>query len=281
MTVAFLDHHLDNWHAKVFLGLLRERGHDVVAFETDPLDGDWCAANGVRRADGVDEAVEAADAVMLLAPDDIDAHLELALAAVPSGKPLWIDKQVAPTVDETLRILRAAEYHSTPITAGSSLRHAVELEDALNSPLPSGGEGSGVRGTIVEGLFTGYGTWPRYGVHTVAMALRAMGGGVRRLINVGTPTMPTVILEWAGDRRATLVVAEGEGASAAFPWRFALRRGGGFVHGQVADFAGFYVRQCEAILADFASRASHDRAEMLDTVRILEAAPTAQTWIDL
>lgn len=301
MTIAFLDHHLDNWHAKVFLGLLRERGHDVVAFETDPLEGDWCAANGVRRAESVDEAVEASDAVMLLAPDDIEAHLELALAAIPSGKPLWIDKLLAPTVEESLRILRAAEYHSTPITAGSTLRHAVELEEALDS-LPLGRGRGGVEsvatvgstltlpsapgeepglGVVEEGFFTGYGTWSRYGVHTVAMALRAMGGGVRRLINVGTPTMPTVALEWAHGRRATLVVAEGEGANAAFPWRFALRRDGGYVHGQVSDFAGFYVRQLEAVLADFGSRASHDREEMLDTVRILEITPTTSAWTEL
>ena len=272
MTVAFLDHHLDNWHAKVFLGLLRERGHDVVAFETDPLGGDWCAANGVRRLESVDEAVDAADAVMLLAPDDIEAHLDLALVAIPAGKPLWIDKLVAPTAEEALRIVRMAEYHSTPVTSGSSLRHAVELEAALES-LAAGG--------VEEAFFSGYGAWGRYGVHTVAMALRAIGGGVRRLVNVGTPSMPTVVLEWADGRRATLVVADGKGASAAFPWRFALRRGGEYVHGTVSDFAGFYRRQLEAVLADFESRASHDRDEMLDTVKVLQAAPFAAEWTEI
>ncbi len=270
MTVAFLDHHLDNWHAKVFLGMLRERGHEVVAFETDPLEGDWCAANDVRRAVSVDEVVGASDAVMLLAPDDIAAHLDLALAAIPSGKPLWIDKLVATTTDEALRIVRAAEYHSTPITAGSSLRHAVELEDVLASLT-----------SVEEGFFSGYGTWDRYGVHTVAMALRAMGGGVKRLVNVGTPAMPTVALEWADGRRATLVVADGTQASAAFPWRFALRHGGAYVHGTVTDFAGFYRRQLEAIVVDFESRASHDREEILDTVKILQATPFASEWTEL
>ena len=279
MTLAFLDHHLDNWHAKVFLGLLRARGHEVVAYETDPIEGDWCAANGVRRAATVDEAVEAADGVMLLAPDDLEAHLELALAAIPTGKPLWIDKQVAPTVEETLRVLRAAEYHATPVTSGSSLRHAAELEETLAS-LPLG-RGRGGVPEIEEGFFSGYGAWSRYGVHTVAMALRAMGGGVSRLVNVGTAAMPIVALEWADGRRAALVVAEGKDANAAFPWRFALRTEGGYVHGTVTRFDEFYRRQLDAILADFAARASHSSEEMLDAVRILEAAPTAKEWVSL
>ena len=288
MTLAFLDHHLDNWHAKVFLKLLRERGHDVVAYETAPKEGDWCAANGVRRAESVDEAVDASDAVMILAPDDIEAHLELCLAAIPAGKPIWIDKLLAPTVDEAERILRAAEYHSTPVTAGSSLRHTAELEEALAQCGVASGE-LGTQGSPLptphspfdEAFFSGYGAWERYGVHTVAMALRAFGGGVRRIVNVGTAAMPVVTLEWADGRRASLVVAQGEGASAAFPWRFALRHGGAYVHGTVTRFDEFYERQCEAILRDFAARTSHDRAEMLDTAKILAVAPTATVWTDL
>ena len=282
MTVAFLDHHLDNWHAEVFLKLLRARGHEVVAYETDPREaGDWCAARGVPRAADADEAVERADAVMLLAPDDVEAHLDLALAAIPSGKPVWIDKLLAPSFDEAQRIVRAAEYHATPLTSGSSLRHAVELDAALDS-LPSGRSSCGVP-PVDEAFFTGYGAWERYGVHTVAMALRAMGGGVERLQSTGTDRIANVALEWHDGRRAALVVAEGEGASAAFPWRFALRRNGAFVHGEVTDFDGFYAAQLDAILHDFAARTSHDPREMLDTARILELVPQVRDsgWMAL
>ena len=282
MTVAFLDHHLDNWHAKVFLKLLRERGHDVVAYESDPLaTGDWCVAQGVLRAPSAHEAVARAEAVMLLAPDDLAAHLTLAEAAISSGKPLWIDKLLAPSYEEAEWIVRACEAHGTPLTSGSSLRHAVELEKALESLFPSKPDPQSSMPT--EAFFTGYGAWDRYGVHTVAMALRSMGGGVIRLLSAGTDAMRNVTLEWHDGRRAVLIVAEGEGASAAFPWRFALRRDGGYVHETVTDFDGFYVRQLEAILRDFESRAAHDPREMLDTARILELVPRVcdAGWVDL
>lgn len=270
MTIAFLDHHLDNWHAKVFLGMLRDRGHDVVAYETNPLAGDWCAANHVRRAQSVDEALAASDAVMVLAPDDIEAHLELCLAAVPSGKAMWVDKLLAANVDHSLRILRAAQYHSTPVTAGSSLRHAAELEDVLGEP-------------VDEAFFSGYGAWDRYGVHTVAMALRVFGGGVRRFSKGGTPKMPTVTLEWSDGRRCVVVVAESKTGGQAFPWHFALRRGDEYVTGTVTQFEEFYRRQLEAILSDFESGATMEWDEMLDTVKILERVPEAKegTWTEL
>jgi hypothetical protein len=304
MRIAFLDHHLDNWHAKVFLGLLRERGHEVVAYESHPADtGDWCAANGVPRAKSPDEALEQAEAVMVLAPDNIEAHLELCFAVLAAGKPVWVDKLLAANVDEANRIVRMAEYHSTPLTAGSSLRHAVELEAAMEPLSPPGGsaemgdakiptvESNGVvphvergRGEdFEEGFFSGYGDWNRYGVHTVAMALRVFGGGVRRLANVGTEHMPNIALEWADGRRASLVVINGDQSGAASPWRFVLRRGDELLNDTVTQFDGFYRNQIDATLAAFESRASMDHAEMLDTVRILELAPqvVGQGWVDL
>lgn len=260
MTIAFLDHHLDNWHAKVFLGLLRERGHEVVAYETDANEGDWCAANGVTRVGSPDEALEAADAIMVLAPDNIDAHLDLAFAVLAAGKPVWIDKQLAPNLDESDRIVRMAEYHGTPLTCASSLRHAAELEEALAS----------MNGPIEEGVFSGYGDWHRYGVHTIAMALRAIQSPVADIQSWSTPHVKQVGLTFEDGRKASLSVVAGKNASSAFPWRFALRSGEEHTHGTVTQFDEFYRLQCEAMLSDFESRKTMRHDEMLDTVRILE-----------
>ncbi|RYG25804.1 hypothetical protein EON82_05765 [bacterium] len=260
MTIAFLDHHLDNWHAKVFLGLLRERGHDVVAYESDPKEGDWCADHNVTRVGSPDEALEIADAVMVLAPDNIDAHLDLTFAVLAAGKPVWVDKQLAPTLDHSLRIVRMAEYHGTPLTCASSLSHAAELEEALEA----------INGRVEEGVFSGYGEWHRYGVHTIAMALRAIPSRVETIDCRFTPHVKQVELGFEDGRCAFLTVVAGKNSSAAFPWRFALRSGEEYVHGTVTRFDEFYERECEAILRAFETRETMRHDEMLDTVRILE-----------
>jgi hypothetical protein len=55
MKLGFVDHHLANYHADVFLKLLRstyaDRGVELIAYESDPASGDdWCDRNQVRRA---------------------------------------------------------------------------------------------------------------------------------------------------------------------------------------------------------------------------------------
>lgn len=272
MKIAFLDHHLDNWHAKVFLGLLRERSHDVVAFESHPLDGDWCKTHDVERVYSPEKAVAMADATMVLAPDDIDAHFDLSKHALMMGKPVFVDKLLAPKTSQALAMLALAESHETPLTCASSLRHAAELEEAL------------VGGRVEEGFFSGYGAWDRYGVHTVAMALRVFSGTpLRRMANVGTPKMAGISLEWEDRRRALLVVVDGKNASETFPWRFALRRDDVYASGTVTRFDDFYRNQVDATLRAFEDRATMPRNEMIDAVRILSIAPTAPEtgWVDL
>lgn len=258
MLLAFLDHHLDNWHAKVFLGMLREAGHEVIGFESNPLDGDWCAANGVQRFGTAEAAAEAADAILVLAPDDIESHLALCQAALPTGKPTFVDKLLAPSVAEAEMILGLAEKYGTPITAASSLRHSAELEEALKGA-----------GPIDEGIFSGYGDWSRYGVHTVAMALRVIQSPVTKIESWTTAHVKNVQLGFENGRQASLSVVSGKNASAAFPWRFALREGDEYRHGSVARFDEFYRRQIAFTLQSFESGESMTSSEMLDTVRIL------------
>src|SRR5689334_15132357 len=105
LRVGMVDHHLNNWHADTFLKLLRgpladEQVEVVAAWESDPIGDDWCAKNGVRRADSIEDAIGGTDAVLLLAPDNIDVHLKLAEAVLPAGKPTLIDKFLAPNVEE-------------------------------------------------------------------------------------------------------------------------------------------------------------------------------------
>ena len=152
IKVAFIDHHLKNWHADTFVRLLRgpladEQVEVVSAWESDPAgEEDWCAKQGIRRADSIEDAVREADAVVVLAPDNVEDHPKLCAAVLPFGKITMIDKFLAHTYEEAKEIVDLAARHDAPIFSSSSLRYAVELEAAM--PELQGGD-------VTEGRFTG------------------------------------------------------------------------------------------------------------------------------
>src|SRR5688500_3318211 len=131
MKVGFIDHHLNNYHANKFLSIFREgkAGGDievVAAYESTPEGDDWCAANNVPRAKSAAEVVEKSDAIIVLAPDNVDAHLELSREALQSKKPVLIDKILAKSVEDARKIVTDAQTAGTPIMSSSSLRFSVE-----------------------------------------------------------------------------------------------------------------------------------------------------------
>src|SRR6185437_3690323 len=103
----------------------------TAAWESDPTGDDWCAKNGIRRAESAESVARECDAVIVLAPDNIDAHAGLCPPVFPAGKPVFIDKLLATGVDEGQAILGQAKAHGVPVFSASSLRYAVELEAAL------------------------------------------------------------------------------------------------------------------------------------------------------
>lgn len=170
MRLGFVDHHLNNFHANKFLSLLHgplaEEGARIeAAWESHPAGEDWCVRNGIPRAGSAAEVAAACDAVMVLAPDNTEAHLELCTQVLPAGKPVVVDKFLAPALDEARAIVRLAEEHGAPIFSASALRFAVELEAALES----------AEAPPAEAFARGMGDWGGYGVHTLSLLLRALG----------------------------------------------------------------------------------------------------------
>jgi predicted dehydrogenase len=270
MDVGFIDHHLANYHADVFFKLLTQLGEATglrvtTAYEVEPRgDVDWCAAHGVQRATSPEEVVEKVDAVMVLAPDNFEVHRALALPAVRSGKPVFIDKFLAPTLGEARDIVEEAEKHSTPLMSSSALRFAVEVEELLRHHTTG----------AVESVFArGMGNWGGYGVHTVAMILRVMGGGaLRRVCDTGVPGAHLVTLDFA-TCRGFVEVREAENQYEALPWQLGVRRSGRYAVATVQAFDAFYENLIRAVMMFFATRTSPvTKEEMLNTVAILEGA---------
>lgn len=274
IKVAFIDHHLKNWHADTFVRLLRgplvDEGLEVVsAWESDPAgEEDWCSKQNVRRASSIEEAVREADAVMVLAPDNVEEHPRLCATVLPFGKPTLIDKFLAPSYDEAREIVDLAARHRTPIFSSSSLRYAVELEAAMPELQA---------GTVTEGLFTGMGKWAGYGVHTLSMALRVMGCDVKRVIDTGTLSGRSVTLDYGDGRRATLDVRHAANEWDHFGWSFAGKVGERYVGAKIADFDGFYANLMRRAAAFFRTgKSDMDIEESVWTVRLLRGADASQ-----
>ncbi|WP_152362080.1 Gfo/Idh/MocA family oxidoreductase [Microlunatus speluncae] len=251
-TLGFVDHHLANYHADVFLRLLRtsfaDRGVEVIGYESDPVPGgDWCDRNQVRRADSIDALVDEADAILILAPDDIDTHPEFARAVIRGAKPVVLDKLLATNLADARAIAELARGHGAPVLSSSALRYAVELADLLPAGPP-----------IEAGFARGFGDWDRYGIHTLAVATRIGGFGVRRVIETGTVADRCLTLDY-GDHRVTVDCHAGDNAAAALGWSGGFRVAGQWSTTKIIDHEGFYRRTLGAYL-DFCAGATPDQS---------------------
>jgi predicted dehydrogenase len=283
MRIGFVDHHLNNFHANKFLALLQgpvaEEGAQIVsAWESDPTGEDWCARNGIPRAESAAAVAEQCDGVMVLAPDNIDAHLALCQEVFPAGKPVVVDKFLATRFDEAKEIMRLAREAGVPLFSSSSLRFAVELESALE----------GVEEPAAEAFARGMGEWEGYGVHTLSLALRALGPEAQpaRLIDTGRDGAACVTLETSDGRRAWIDVRAAANQWEVFPWTFGFRAGDRYVTGAVQDYDGFYANLMRQAIRFFRTGESPVTAEeMLSVVAILGGASHSRAqggaWISL
>ncbi|GAB3753735.1 Gfo/Idh/MocA family oxidoreductase [Microlunatus parietis] len=278
MKLGFVDHHLANYHADVFLKLLRstyaDRGVDLIAYESDPAPGDdWCDRNQVPRADSIGEVVDRADALLILAPDNLDAHAGFAEQTLPAGKPVVFDKVLADRVEDARMIFEQAAEHGTPIFSSSALRYAAELADA-----PSGGP-------IESGFARGYGAWAGYGIHTLAVATRIGGFGVRRVIDTGTAEDRNLTLDY-GSHRISVDCHGGANAGDVLGWTAGYRVGGEWRTATVADYPGFY-RRTFGVYLDFCAGVTPDQTpqQAVELVAVHAAADSSLaaggSWIDL
>lgn len=274
MKIAFLDYDLNHSHATFFLKLIRELPSDqkvevVCAWEMKPTDADWCTAQGVKKAGTLEEAVAEADAVMILAPDNIDEHLQLfqkTAAALKQPKPVYIDKYLHTKLNEAREIVALAKRKRIPIASGSALRFAPDLEKALP-------EMQNVRTCTV----TGYGPLWQYAIHTVSLGMRILGPGLTRVIDTGTNEEACITAEF-GARKMFAHVVMSENSVHVFPWSFSAfcasdKASCGFicVAGKVSGgfFENLIRATCEFLRT---GKSPMTTAEMIDTVAVLDLA---------
>src|SRR5438874_8688800 len=91
-------------------------------------------ALGVEIVDSVEELVKRVDAVFLESNDG-RVHLEQLKPVLKAGKPVFIDKPIAASLADTIRILNAAKNAKVPLFCSSSLRFGKATQAVRNGSI--------------------------------------------------------------------------------------------------------------------------------------------------
>lgn len=89
---------------------------------------------GVEIVDSVDDLVKKVD-VVFLESNDGRVHLEQVLPVLAAHKPCFIDKPIAGSLADTIRILDAAKKANTPLFCSSSLRFGKAVQAVRNGSI--------------------------------------------------------------------------------------------------------------------------------------------------
>lgn len=155
---------------------------------------------GVEIVDSVDVLLDKVD-VVLLETNDGNRHLEQAIPVFEAGKPVFIDKPIAGSLSDTVKIFEASEQYGVPTFCSSSLRYMKNAQ-AIRS-----GEAIGkVTGADTYSPATLEKTHPdlfSYGVHGVETLFTVMGTGCEKVTRVHTETTDVVVGTWKDGRIGT------------------------------------------------------------------------------
>lgn len=89
---------------------------------------------GVEIVDSIDELLKRVDAVFLESNDG-RVHLEQVLPVLKAKKPVFIDKPIAASLADTIRILDAAKAAGVPAFCSSSLRYGATTQAVRNGSI--------------------------------------------------------------------------------------------------------------------------------------------------
>jgi Oxidoreductase family, NAD-binding Rossmann fold/WD domain, G-beta repeat len=154
---------------------------------------------GVTVVDSLPALLEQVDYV-LLETNDGRPHLEQALAVFKAGKPVFIDKPVAGSLEDAVAIYEAARHYKVPLFSSSSLRFMEDAQAARN------GACGKVLGCDTFSPCSLEKTHPDlfwYGIHGVEILYTVMGPGCQTVNRSSTPDADVVLGTWKEGRIGT------------------------------------------------------------------------------
>lgn len=220
---------------------------DSIATHTAEL-----ARWGVEAVDGMDTLLPKVDAVMILGIDG-RPHLEQARKVFPTRKPLFVDKPVAASLADVVRLFREADASGTPCFSNSALRYGPATVAAASDPKVGRILGCDTFCSS-QSILPGHPDLFYYGIHGCDLLFTLMGTGCRTVSRVKTGTADLVTGVWADGRvgtyRGLRQGAAGYGAS-VFGER-GLTRAGQFEGYEplLAEIARFFVTRRPPVTAE-------------------------------
>ena len=205
--IGFVDFYLSEWHANNYPNWIKEvcadKGYEYeLAYawaeqDISPVDGvssaEWCATFGAELCPTLEELCEKSDVIFILAPTNPEKHLPYAKVVLPYGKPTYIDKTFAPSLEAAKEIFAIAEKHGTPFFSSSALRYEAALDDVADC-----------RSITV---FMSGRTADEYIIHDIEMVVKKLGVGANKVMCVLNGNQHFFHLGYADDRSACLVYA--------------------------------------------------------------------------
>ncbi len=182
----------------------------VPAFSSDiPFSADNIEKNtqamrerGVEIVATVEAMLPKVDAVMLLSIDG-RTHLAQAAPVLAAKKPVFIDKPVAASLADIVRIFDLAEKTGTPCFSNSSLRYSPGIAGMRDDPRVGRVLGCDAYSSNAP-LEPSHPDFFYYGIHGCEVLFTIMGPGCQSVTRVKTPTADLAAGTWEDGRLGTL-----------------------------------------------------------------------------
>lgn len=202
--IGFVDYRLDNFHADVYLRLLREELADLgftvsgcTALEVEPSRA-WALDNNVPWFDNVADLDDHVDYFVVLAPSNPEVHLPLCESVFACGKSTYVDKTFAPDLPTAQSIFALADAHGVTVQTTSALRYTAVQKCVIDA-----GGSDKVLHMVVWG---GGSSFEEYAIHPVELVISCMGPDVQRVQRWSPEPHSKLLLEWSDGGTALLHV---------------------------------------------------------------------------
>lgn len=168
---------------------------ELLKAQTEPV-----AKLGVELVDSIDELLKKVDVVMILSIDG-RKHLEQVRPVFAAGKPVFIDKPIAGSLVDAIKIFRLAEQHHVPCFSSSSLRYSKQTANIRQDPRL--GDVVGCDQYAPCALEPHHPDFFWYGIHGVEPLFTIMGSGCESVTRVHTAGADVAVGVWKDGRIGT------------------------------------------------------------------------------